>query len=300
MSASSSPPLLDAALLRGLERWSLVVKRTSTGVHSGERRSRRQGRSLEFADFREYVPGDDIRFVDWKSYARLDRLFLKLFLHEQELNVLVLLDLSESMTFGDPPKSLLARRLAAALGFLALARQDGVTVAAGGGGRHAPTATFPLARGRGWTPRLLDFLQHAPEGGSLPLSRFVDSALGRFRGRGLVVLVSDLLDRAGHEAAILPILARRHEAIVLHVLSREEWDPALEGDLRLQDSEGGPDVEASATPAALEAYRRRVTEWSEGIDDWCRARGVTYLRVLDDAPPEDVILKTLVRMGRVG
>ena len=295
--SEATQPLLEPDFLRRLEQWSLAVRRSYSGQFGGERRSTRHGHSVEFADFRHYVPGDDVRFVDWNLYARLERLFLKLFLHEQELNVHVLLDLSESMTFGTPPKQLLARKLAAAMGFLALAHQDGISVTVGTPEGAERARRFPLCRGRSSINRLMRFLQDAPAGGALSINDFVRQNLIRIRGPGMIILITDFFDPAGFESPLSAIISGRHEAIVLHILDQEEWEPKLRGDLRLVDSEDDSAAEVSITSAVLKRYRRRVEDWTRDIGLFCRRRGLTYLRVLGDVTPEDVILKTLRRMG---
>lgn len=297
---TAAEPLLDPAFLRKLEQWSLAVRRVTGGQYAGERRSKRHGHSVEFADFRNYVPGDDIRFVDWNLYARLERLYLKLFLHQQELNVHILVDLSESMTFGSPSKSLMARRLAAAIGMIALTQNDGLTIDLGTSQGTARERHLALCRGRPFTPRMMGLLGDAPEGGPLRLSEFVEAALKRIRRPGLVIIISDFLEPESFEPALRAVIARRHEAVVLHVLDREEWEPTLTGDLNLIDAESEDNAEVSINPAILARYRTRVTAWSESMALWCTARGLTYARVLNDASPEDVILKTLRRLGRLG
>ena len=146
---------------------------------------------------------------------------------------------------------------------------------------------------------MMQFLRDAPEGGALSLGEFARRALTRVRRPGLVALITDFFDRAGHEAALAQIVARRHEAIVIHVLDREEWSPTMAGDLRLIDAEDEEATEISVTPALLESYRRRASAWSEEIEAYCTRRGMTYLRVLNDDAAEEVVLKTLRRLGRI-
>lgn len=306
-AVSAAPPepaapaerLLDPAFMRKLDRWTLAVRRTLGGQYAGERRSSRHGQSVEFADFRNYVAGDDTRFVDWNLYARMERLYLKLFLHEEELNVHLLVDLSESMTFGRPSKALLARRLAAALGYIALASQDGVSISLGCPRLAPREGHFPLARGRGFTARMIRFLEQAPAGGALRLAPFVEATLARIRRPGLIIFISDLMDRDGAEAALRAISARRHEAVVLHLLSDEEWDPDLRGDLRLIDAEDGSATEISVTPELLRRYRDRVRAWSAELEQFCGRRGMTYLRLVGEASAEDAVLGSLRRLGRL-
>lgn len=288
-------PLLSPDLLRKLDRWGLVVRRATAGQYSGERRSKRHGHSVEFADFRNYVPGDDLRFLDWNLYARMERLYLKLFLHEQELNVHIVLDLSESMRFGDPPKAWIAKRLAAALGYLALAHQDGLSITVG----STVPARFRLSRGKAFVHRMIHFLENAREGGGVSLPELLDQTLRRIRRPGLVILLTDFLGKEGCESALKPIIARRHEALILHVLDKEEWDPTVRGDLKLIDSEDGSLTEITANPAMLDRYRRRARAWSEQIDQYCTRRGMTYVRIVGDATVDEVVLKSLRRLGRI-
>ncbi len=296
--ATATAPLLEPAFLRKLEQWSLAVRRSYVGQFGGERRSTRHGHSVEFADFRNYVPGDDVRFVDWNLYARLERLFLKLFLHEQEIYVHLLVDLSESMTYGRPPKALLARKIAAALGFLALAHQDGLAISVGAAG-PASDRRFPGCRGRGYVNRMMAFLQHAPQGGELSLARFVRQALLGVRRSGLVVLITDFFDPEGHEGALRTLLGGRHEGIAIHVLDREEWEPSLRGDLKLIDSETQAAVEVSITPRVLHRYRQRARAWADGIEAFCTGRGVAYLRLIGEPTAEEAVLRGLCRLGRL-
>src|ERR1700754_5027419 len=126
--ATVDAPLLNPELLAQLERLELVSRKIFRGRMKGERRSNRKGQSVEFADFRNYVPGDDLRFIDWNTYARLDRLFLKMFLEEEDLHFYLLIDASRSMSFGTPTKLFYAQQLAAALGFMGLTRSDRVRI----------------------------------------------------------------------------------------------------------------------------------------------------------------------------
>lgn len=298
-NASDNEPLLDSKLMQKLGRWSLAVRRATSGQYTGERRSMRHGQSVEFADFRNYVPGDDLRFIDWNLYARTERLYLKLFLQEQELSVYILLDLSESMTFGDPPKERLARRLAAALGYLALSRGDALSIQAGAKTATGNPGEFRLTKGLGFARRMLWHLQNLQPGGAVSLAQFVNRSLRKIRRPGLVILISDFLGEENFEEALRPIVARRHEAIIIQLLDREEWDPQLRGDLKLVDSESDSPVEISATPALLKRYRNRVEAWCLSIEAYCARRGLTYVRIFNDTPLEDIVFRTLSRLGRV-
>ncbi|HEY2148041.1 MAG TPA: DUF58 domain-containing protein, partial [Pirellulales bacterium] len=261
--------LLSPELLAQLERLELVTRKIFRGRMKGERRSKRKGQSVEFADFRGYVPGDDLRFIDWNTYARLDRLFLKMFLEEEDLHFYALIDASPSMDFGEPTKLQCAKQLAAALGFIGLIRGDRVRIETLGQPARKPAAVL---RGRQSLWRMLDHLEAiAPARGLSPFSPTLSSALSRTAtakkgtvplgpaadgavtslaegvknfcirnpGKGILVLVSDLLDKQGYETALRYLVAREMDVYVVHVLSAEEIEPEIKGDLRLVDCEDG-------------------------------------------------------------
>ena len=198
-SASSGTPseLLSPALLARLERLELVSRKVFRGRLKGERRSRRKGQSVEFADFRNYAPGDDLRFVDWNLYARLDKLFLKLFMEEEDLHIYLLVDASPSMEFGEPTKFFAAQQLAAALAFVGMCRGDRVKVEFLG----ANNQSSPVLRGRSQLYRLLDFVQSVQPRHAFSMGEAIKQFCLRTSGRGIVVLLSDLMDKSGYQSA---------------------------------------------------------------------------------------------------
>lgn len=291
----STAPLLSSELLAKLEQLELHTRRSLRGRANGERRSPRKGRSVEFADFRNYAPGDDLRFIDWNLYARLDRLFLKLFLDEEDLQLHVLLDASPSMDFGEPTKALFAKRLGAALGVVGLQRGDRVSVRTLGAGINEAIGSF---RGRGQIYRWLSHVASLETRADTP--SLLEAARRFVATRplaGLTVLVSDLLDRHGYEAAIRALAARRGELFVIHVLSREELEPHLRGDLRLVDSEDGQEREVTLTPSLLARYRRTLAAFIGQAREFCVRHGVTYVSVASDEPIELMMLEVLRRRG---
>ena len=196
--ATRTSPLLSPELLRQLERLELVSRKIFRGRLKGERRSRRKGQSVEFADFRNYVPGDDLRFIDWNLYARLDKLFLKLFLEEEDLHFHALLDSSNSMDFGDPTKLQYAKQLAAALGFVGLCRSDRVRIET----LEQTSAPSPVLRGRQSVWRMTDYLETLGPSGDTSLEAGVRNFCLRNPGKGIVILLTDLMDKNGYEAAL--------------------------------------------------------------------------------------------------
>src|SRR5437763_1696483 len=234
MPDTATPPLLDPEFLARLEQLELVSRKIFLGRMKGERRSKRKGQSVEFADYRNYVVGDDLRFLDWNLYARLDRLFLRLFMEEEDLHFYLLIDASLSMDFGTPTKLHYAKQVAAALGFIGLVNLDRVMVEVIGGTAPPP---LPALRGRKSLWRLLDFLQNVQPAGGGDLTRALRNFSIRSSGKGVVVLLSDFMDKNGYEEALRYLVARQMDVYVIQVLSQEEVDPDVTGDVKLVDIE---------------------------------------------------------------
>lgn len=291
--------LLDEALLRKLEQVSLTARRVRAGQTVGERRSTKRGTSVEFADYRDYAKGDDLRRVDWNIYARLERPFVKLFEEEEDLAVHVLLDGSGSMEWGEgeQSKSLYARSLAAALGYIALTSGDRLTAATL---RSAvPAERFGPVRGRGHVLRLFDWLESLQVEGTTDLNASLRTYAVSGGRAGLAVLISDLFSPAGHIEGLTALVARGHEAALVHVLSPDEVEPPLGGDLRLLDVETGDPQEVTVDGGMRLLYRRRLAAWQEEIRAACRKRDVHYVPVETSTPFDRVVLYDLRRMGLV-
>jgi uncharacterized protein (DUF58 family) len=288
--------LLSPELLARLERLELVSRKIFRGRMKGERRSRRKGQSVEFADFRSYVHGDDLRFLDWNTYARLDRLFLKLFLEEEDLHFYALIDGSESMNFGEPTKFAYARQLAAALGFVGLVRGDRVKIETLGRANHEPA---PVLRGRRSLWRMLEHLQGLEPGTNVPLADGVKSFCIRNSGKGIVVLISDLMDKSGYEAALRYLLAQDMDIYIVHLLSIEEIEPELQGDLRLVDCEDGDVAEITVSGPLLRRYRETLAAFINSAREFCTRRGMVYLPARNDVPVEQLITGYLRERGLV-
>jgi uncharacterized protein (DUF58 family) len=281
---------LSPDFLAQLERLALLSRRAFRGRVKGERKSPRKGSSVEFSDYRAYGVGDDLRYVDWNIYGRLDRLYLKLFVDEEDLCLHLLLDASASMDFGEPSKLLYATRLAAALGFVGLVNLERVGV---GVVRERVTEGWNPARGRNQVLPLIDFLSRlAPSGGTSLNEALAQYAL-RAREAGLVVVISDLLDPSGYERGLKALLERRFDVHVIHVLSADEMNPAFGGDLRLLDSETGELRDLTLDGEALRGYRQRLREFLERAEQFCLRREISYYRVATDTPVEDFVLRQL-------
>jgi uncharacterized protein (DUF58 family) len=293
-SPTTPTTLLDPKLIAQLERMELVSRKIFRGRMKGERRSKRKGQSVEFADFRNYVPGDDLRFIDWNLYARLDKLFLKLFLEEEDLHFYTVIDASRSMSFGEPSKLDFAKQMAAALGYIGLCRSDRVKIQTLG--------TFdssPALRGRANLWRMIDYLNKIEGDETTPLDVGLKQFCLRNSGKGIVVLISDLMDKNGFEAALRYLVAKNMDTYVIHVLSPEEIDPDLKGDLRLVDSEDADVAEITVSRPLIEKYKRTLATFIQSAKDYCTRRGMMYLMARSDRRVDELVGSYLRERGLV-
>jgi uncharacterized protein (DUF58 family) len=286
--------MFSDAFLRQLDMLTLLTRGRVHGQLRGMHRSRRVGTGMVFADYRPYSEGDDIRHIDWGIYLRLDRLILRLFEEEADLPVYVFLDASQSMDHGKPNKLEYARKLAGALGYVALLNHDRVNLSAFADGLRE---MLPTRRGKSQAPQLFRFLQSLRPGGRTR----VHAALRRYfsvpRTRGLVILISDFLDPEGIEEALAVLRRFRHDVALLHVMAPDERDPQLPEEVVLVDAEEGTATEVEITPALLGAYRSTFEQHARDIEAYCRKYGWGYARALTDVPFEDLVLKVLRREG---
>ena len=295
MNTTRTDQLLSPALLAKLERMELVSRKVFRGRMKGERKSKRKGQSVEFHDFRNYVPGDDLRLIDWNLYARLDQLFLKLFQEEEDLHFYAMIDASESMNFGNPTKLQVAKQLAAALGYVGLCRADRVSVQAlGPPGRHAP-----VLRGRASLWKMLNYLDEVDSGHNVSLYDGVKDFSNRNSGTGVAVLISDLMDKNGYETALRMLIGRQMDVFVMHVLSPEEIDPPLRGDRRLIDIEDGDAAEVTINTYVLQKYQETVKSFIGSVKTFCAKRSIVYLPVRTETPVETIVTKYLRERGVV-
>jgi uncharacterized protein (DUF58 family) len=294
--ASRPSPLLSPELLAQLERLELVSRKIFRGRMKGERRSKRKGQSVEFADFRSYVPGDDLRFIDWNTYARLDRLFLKMFLEEEDLHFYALIDASASMGFGEPTKLHCAKQLAAALGFIGLVRGDRVRIETLGQPARKPA---PALRGRQSLWRMLDQLNAIEPEETTSLAQGIKNFCIRNPGKGILILISDLMDKQGYESALRYLVAREMDVYVVQALSAEEIEPEIKGDLRLVDCEDGDAAEITVSAPLLARYRRTLASFIDGAKTFCNRRGMSYLLARNDLPVEQLVTRYLRTRGLI-
>lgn len=294
---ATNGPLLDGQFMAKLDRLDLMSRKILAGKMKGERRSKRRGQSVEFADFRNYVVGDDLRFIDWNIYARLDKLFLKLFLEEEDLALHILIDMSASTNFGEPNKLAYMKRVAAALGYVGLVNYNRVSIAAMADRVVAETGGM---RGRRSVPRMLSFLDQLTPGGA---SHFPD-ACRRFalthRSKGVLVVLSDFFDKNGVDAGLRFFAGQRYDLFCVQILAPQEIEPDLQGDLRLVDVEDEDFAEVSVTQPLLRRYKANLNAYCLQLKDYVTRRGGAYLFSSTSVPFETLVLNYLRERRLVG
>jgi uncharacterized protein (DUF58 family) len=288
-------PLLSPSLLRRLEQFQLLARRRSKSAARGERRSRARGHSVEFADYRNYVPGDDFRYLDWNLYGRLDRLFLKLYEEERELPVTIFLDASESMTFGSPGKFDFARQVAAAIGYVALCGFDRVSVQLfpDNPAEAAVRGALRSVRGRQSAVSFFQNLGMVTAQGAANLNETLRAGALRIRRPGLAIVLTDLLDPRGYEAGLESLLGRGFQIDAVQILAPEEMTPKTHGDLRLVDAESGNQQEVTFGRYRLAAYQKTVHNFCQRAREFCQSRGISFFLAGSDTSLEQLLLKQL-------
>src|SRR5262249_32032366 len=290
-------PLFDSEFLKKLEYLSIVSRRVFRGSLLAQRRTMQMGGGIEFADHRDYTPGDDFRYLDWNLYARHDELLLKRFQEEEDLHVYILLDASRSMAFGTPPKFDLARQLAAALAYIALADLDRVAIVAYAGDI---VADFPLTRGKARILSLLKFMEDLkPQGTDTNLAAVATGFVHRSQRRGLAGVVSDLYDPAGFERGLDVLRHRKYEPHVVQIYDRAEAEPTLLGDMELFDVETETGQKVTVSERSLRQYRKVFAEFQESVQRYCSNYGLGCTRTSTEIPFDELILKMMRVAGAV-
>ncbi len=287
--------LITPELLRRLEQFQLLAQRRAKSAAKGERRSRARGQSVEFADHRNYVAGDDFRYLDWNLFGRLDRLFLKLYEEERELPVTLFLDASESMTFGSPRKFDFARQIAAAVGYVALCGFDRVSVMAfpDSPEEAAVRGALRAVRGRKSSLQFFQNLGRLSAQGSANFNDALRRGALSARQSGVAIVLSDFLDPEGYEPGLTALIGRGFQVSAVQILAPEELNPDSYGDLRLVDSETGAVQEVTFGKFRLNAYRQTVQNYIQRLREFCQARGINFFTTPSDASLEKLLLKQL-------
>jgi len=304
--------LLTPELLRRLEQFQLLAARRAKSSAKGERRSRARGQSVEFADHRSYVPGDDFRYLDWNLFGRLDKLFLKLYEEERELPVRIFLDASESMTFGEPRKFDFARQVAAAIGYVALCGFDRVSVipfpnaqgrapstqasaeaVANYNQQSAVEGALRSVRGKKSSMQFFQNLNALTGGGGADLNEALRRGALEARHTGLAIVLSDFLDPAGYETGLTTLVGRGFQVNCVQILAPEELSPSTFGDLRLVDSESGGLQEVTFGRYRMKAYQQTVQNFVQRLREYCTKRGMNFFMAPSNMDLQDLLLKQL-------
>jgi uncharacterized protein (DUF58 family) len=296
-TADKSDLLLSPEFMARLDQLDVISRKLLAGKMKGERRSKRRGQSVEFADYRNYVIGDDLRFIDWNIYARLDRLFLKLFLEEEDLSLYILADVSKSCDFGEPNKSQYIKQVAAALGYVGLVNYNRVSIVAMADGIVAETGAM---RGRKRVSQMIDFVATLKPTGT---SNFTDSCR-RFalqhRQKGVCVVLSDFFVKEGFENGLRYVAGGKYDLFAVQILSPQEIEPELQGDLKLRDIEDNDMAEVSITQPLIKQYKANLNSYCLALKDYLTRRGGTYLFTSTQVPFDTLVLNYLRERGLLG
>ncbi len=286
--------LFDDEFQRKLDYLALVSRRVFAGRMRAERRTKKSGSGVEFADHREYQPGDDFRYLDWNVYQRFDKLLLRLFEEEEDLAIYFIVDASGSMSFGDAKKLRYAKRVAAALAYVGLANLDRVSIVSTS---DKVMERMPQTRGKARIFKVFRFLKELEPAGHTNLETSLKAFVAQNKRRGLAVLISDLYDPAGFERGINVLRYNKFDPFVVHIVDPNEGKPKLNGDVLLYDCETGDEREVTVTAKVLERFQHAHAEYCEEIAKFCTSHQVPYTRADVSVPFDELILRVFRRGG---
>ncbi len=292
--AAKEEDIFDDEFQRKLETLAVVSKRVFSGAMRAERRTRKTGSGVEFADHRDYVTGDDFRYLDWSVWQRMGRLLIRLYEEEEDLSIYFIIDASSSMGFGDGEKLRHAKRLVAALAYVGLANLDRVTIV---GANDAIEGRMPETRGKSRIFRVFRFLRDVRPSGETDLESAIKTFVAQHKRRGLAVLVSDLYDHKGFEKGINALRFAKFEPFVLHVVDEKERTPELRGDVRVYDCETGDEREVTVTQKVLDRYAKAYDDWLGAVGKYCASKQVDYFRADVTVPFDELILRVFRKGG---
>lgn len=290
----SGDTLFDDAFQRKLDYLALVSKRVFAGRMRAERRTKKSGSGVEFADHRDYQPGDDFRYLDWNVYQRFDRLLLRLYEEEEDLAIYFIVDASTSMGFGDAKKLRYAKRVVAALAYVGLANLDRVSIV---GATDKALDRMPATRGKSRIFKVFRFLEELEADGRTNLEDAIKAFVAQNKRRGLVVLVSDLYDPHGFERGINVLRYNKFDPFVVHVVDEQEAKPKLAGDVLLYDCETGDEREVTVTAKVLERFESAYRSYLDAIDRFCTSKQVPCVRADVSTPFDELVLRVFRRGG---
>lgn len=284
--------IFDSEFLKKLDNIALTARISMNEGNSGSRKSKAKGSSVEFSDFREYSIGDDFRRIDWNAYGRFDKLFVKLFMEEREALINVFLDSSKSMDFGSPKKSLLSLKLSGIFAFLALNNLDRVSMNSIKG---ANLIQNPSLMGKNMFNKCLDFLSSVEFSGTTDISAAIKKK--SFNSRGITIIISDFFTKGDIEEGIKYLLFKNQQVVLIHILSPEELNPQLGGQVKLVDSESKEGLNLSITPTLLKYYEKNLSSFTNNLKSYCSKMGVSYINISSEEKLEKILFEYLSKAG---
>jgi uncharacterized protein (DUF58 family) len=292
--APANDDLFDDDFQRKLEYLALVSRRVFAGRLRAERRTKKSGSGVEFADHREYQPGDDFRSLDWNVYQRLERLLVRLYEEEEDLAIYLVLDTSRSMAFGGGDKLRYAKKVVAALAYVGLANLDRVSISTTS---DRIMARMPETRGKARIFKVFRFLREVGADGATDLGEALKTFVAQNKRRGLVVLVSDLYDPNGFEKGINVLRYNKFDAFVVHVTDPRDAKPKLSGDVLLYDCETGDEREVTVTAGVLTGFAGAYAKYLTEVGSFCASRQVPYVTASVEVPFDQLVLRVFRRGG---
>ncbi len=292
MSVADS--LFENEFLEKLEYLYLISKKILSGQNRAERRSRKVGSGIEFADYREYMPGDDLRHIDWTLYARLQKLFLRLFEEEEDLYVYLLIDISPSMRMGTPSRLDYALRVAAALAYITLSNLDRVSLLTFG---EKVEGRLPPSRGKPNIFKVLKFLERIPDTKGTRMEESLQAFVHQSKRRGIAVLLSDFYDEKGYRQALDYLRYFRYDIFAIQLFDERELNPDVRGDVELIDHETGERLTTTLSPRLIKAYQEAFEQYCQELEQYCLQSEITLFRTSIQVPFEDLVLDIFRRGG---
>lgn len=290
--ANQLTALLPNQLLDRLQRSRITPLRRLTNRSPGGHLARKGGASTELADFRDYAPGDDIRFIDWNSFSRLHRPYLKLFHQEEEMQVAIFVDGSNSMLFEG--KLHLAKQLAAVFGVLALRNPERLSIhVLGNGGGHR----LERCAGRANLAKMFAFVEQIDGGGDGAFDQAVEAALQHHRGKGVAVLLSDFLTFGDLKRPFNLLFNAGLQPMGIQILAPSEINPDVTGDVRMVDCEHLQTLDVSSAGSLLGIYQEHLHSFQEQLETLCRQRSGRFLSISSDRDIDRLVFDTLRRNG---
>ncbi len=294
---AGSDDLFDDEFQRKLEYLSLVSRRVFSGRLRAERRTKKSGSGVEFADHREYQPGDDFRYLDWNVYQRFGRLLVRLYEEEEDLAIYLILDTSGSMAFGaerGKDKLLYAKKVVAALAYVGLANLDRVSIVTTS---DRVLDRMQETRGKARIFKAFRFLRTVEAEGTTDLGDAMKTFVAQNKRRGLAVLVSDLYDPRGFERGINLLRYNKFDPFVVHVVDPADAKPHLQGDVLVYDCETGDEREVTVTSKVLERFAGAHADYLSGVERFCATRQVPYVAASLEVPFDELVLRVFRRGG---